>query len=143
MFAEFLNRDMCLKSENDESTIASVAMLDVWIYVTAVFICDDRSADQRDKQRGIQKKYQEVLSKHLPLSVQQVLQSLCTVLLRVNDAELFSSVGVASKDAEKFINSLRECTKVVYKTSTIKYYVDVTATWIQKYASHRIESVFD
>lgn len=42
VFAEYFDRDICLRKANNAWNIASVARLDVQIYVTVVFICDDR-----------------------------------------------------------------------------------------------------
>lgn len=38
---KFSNQDIRLRPENDESSIASVARLDAWIYVSALIICKE------------------------------------------------------------------------------------------------------
>lgn len=48
--AEHLSRNICLKGSNDGCTIASVAKLDAWIYVTVVFVCDKCNVELVKKQ---------------------------------------------------------------------------------------------
>lgn len=59
VFAEHLNRDICLEQASDDCTITSLARLDAWIYVKVFFMCDEHNMELDDRKRGIQKKYQD------------------------------------------------------------------------------------
>lgn len=46
VFIDLLSLDICLTSENDQSTISSAARLNAWIYVTKVSVYDERNTGQ-------------------------------------------------------------------------------------------------
>lgn len=87
------------------------ARLDAWIHVTVVFISEERIIESEDRQKRMQTKHQHALSKHLPLSVQQILQSARSVLFRVKDVEFLRMMGVQSSNEAQFSNFLQGCTK--------------------------------
>lgn len=142
-YTKFLNRDICLKPENDKYTATSLARLNDKVYVTAVSGSDKDSADQVDKKRCIQKNYQKAPSKHPSFAVQPFLQTLSTALLRVNKAELFNIIRVVSLYDENLKVWLRESTNVVYTPDTNLYYVVVTVKWITEHILRSICSVFE
>lgn len=54
VFAKFLIRDIPLRLVNDKCTVTSVVRLDARIYVTVLFICDEREDNRADRHRIIQ-----------------------------------------------------------------------------------------
>lgn len=57
VFAELLNQHICMTTQNDESTIATVARKENWIYVTVLFMYVKRSVEQGKKQKAMEKTY--------------------------------------------------------------------------------------
>lgn len=117
VFAEFLNRDICLWPENDKSTISSVARLDIWIYFTVLFICDEDEDEHVDRQKWMQKVSKGTFETS-SIRSSTMAPTVSNVLFRLNDNELVMTMGTTSLDDQKFKISIRECTKVVLMPST-------------------------
>lgn len=143
VFSEFMNQDLSQAGDRDDSTIAFVARIDVWLYVSIGYLCDDNSVDNGERKKGMQKKYQEAISKHLPLAVQQLLSRCRRLLFGVKEAELNVRMGCASTANDPFNNSLREFTKVVYMPGSRKYYLAARPKWLKQNVSCMIGTVYD
>lgn len=110
-----------------DTITASAAKLDARIYSTVAFVFDERYADKVYILERMPKNHEEALLKDLIFTIQQSLQSIRTILLRVNDAELLTTMTVAGMDGEGCNNTVQECKKVDYLQSTNCDYVVVTA----------------
>lgn len=70
VFVEYLDQDICLERANNERSIVNVVRRDASIRITV--LCSVTSVTWRlgNREKRVQKTYQDVLSKHLVYAVQ-------------------------------------------------------------------------
>ena len=137
VYYEYMNKKIN-KEDDDESTIASVARLDVWILTVVTFAPFDF-----DKRKGLQKKYSELGSKYLPLAVQQILLNVRNAVMLVKVNELSVRMGCPPIEGDMFNNGLREITQIYNMLSLSRCYVCVEAEWFYDNISKSLASVLD
>lgn len=137
VYNEYMTENVCAEN-NDESSIASLARVDVWILLVAKF-----GAEERKQGNGLQKKYAEAQAKYLPLAVQQILIGIRLVVIDYYENELTIRLGCASDDADMFNNNIREITKVVTLPSTSRCYINVCPKWFVGNISSSLGMVLD
>lgn len=137
VYNEYMGGQMNASSEI-ENTIASIARVDVWIFLVAKF-----GTAEREKGRSIQVKYSDAQSRYLPLAVQQILCKVRSLVHLVEPSELTLRMNCAAIDGDMFNNKLRNVTKVVMMKSLSKCYVVVKPKWFAENVSIFVGKILD
>lgn len=137
VYNEYVGQHIINRSEV-ENTIASLARVDVWIYLVAKF-----STEEREKGKSLQMKYSETQNRYLPLAVQQILMNIRREVAITHPSELTLRMNCSTIGGDSFNNELRNVTKVVVLKSISKCYVVVDPVWFVENVSKYMGRVLD
>ena len=143
VFSEYVNRDIANVDGVDDSSIAMLARVDTWIYVTCLFINSVGNDDLANRKRGSQKKFQEAIAQNLPLAVQELLIELKLWLCTLKEHEWALSCGIVGDEDDPFNNGTRDATKVVFLPSSSKYMLALLPEWVKRNISMQLGSLYD
>lgn len=137
VYEEYMNHNFKM-NHGDESSIASLARVDVWISLIAKFV-----TLEREKGQSIQKLYSDAQNKYLPLAVQQILMKARNAVKMQDENELTLRMCATRTEGDKFNNNMRDATKVVRMTSLSKTYIVVQGKWFYENYSKGMGFVLD
>lgn len=113
-------------------------------YMLRLFsLCDKRSVVLKDKQKDIQKKYQDAMSKYLLLVVKRFVLIIWNISFLLKDAKLLRMMTAVNSDDGMFNTSLQNYSKAELMAGINTYYVAVTAKSIEEILSERIRRAYN
>lgn len=137
IYEEYIGRKMDV-DKGDQATIASLARVDVWIFLVAKFCTDDR-----EKGKSIQMRYSEAQSIYLPLALGQILTRIRIAVEEEEENELTVRMSCGMIDGDLFNNQLRRVTEIVDMKKLCRKYVKVRPRWFIENISEALGYVLD
>lgn len=87
--------------------------------------------------KGMQEKYQYALAKHHPLAVRQMLSSLLSILIGLNNDKLLIKFKEAHSNDDNLNNLMQDWRRVVHMSSTNRYYLAMPDEWAREVRQER------